>query len=511
METFKNFLKNLFGANHRRLYIAFAAIVTTVYLSLAIGAAITKSPWVDEAWFASPAFNLATKGFMGTTVLEASGTWLEGIDKFTYWIPPAYILAQAAWYEIFGFSLLTMRALSVAFGLAALVSWFFFVKSLTGEIRAALLAFTIIALDYCFIMIASVGRMDMMSAALNVSGFAAFMLLRERNFTRAVLIGNIFVAASVFTHPTGVLGFAGLVFLTVYFDWKRVKLRHPLIAAAPYLIGAGLWSVYILQAPELFLAQFGGNVNGVAQTNRWAGLASPLTALSNEITNRYLSFYGFNSDSTTGLSRLKIFILIAYAAGIIAAFCTTEIRRNKGRRGLLLLTAVYFILLLILDGHKQVMYLVHIIPMFAAVLAVVVEQHYRSRPKIRLPLIAGVLGLILLQIGGVLFVIKKNERRAEYQPVIELLKADSDAQNNLVAGSAELGFGLEFADNFTDDWRFGFHSKRKPRFIVIGKQYRSMINRLREQEPETHRYATEMLNREYRQIYDDGSTKIFKR
>ncbi|HLM62238.1 MAG TPA: glycosyltransferase family 39 protein, partial [Pyrinomonadaceae bacterium] len=173
IEKIKDLISDSLSSRRRKLFCVIAASVAVIYLSLAIGAAATKSPWCDEAWFASPAFNLSTRGFMGTTVLESSGTWLEGIDEYTYWIPPAYVLAQSGWYEVFGFSLLSMRSLSAAFGLLALFSWFFFVKDITGEVETAILALVVIALDYCFIMTASVGRMDMMSAALNIAAFAA--------------------------------------------------------------------------------------------------------------------------------------------------------------------------------------------------------------------------------------------------------------------------------------------------------------------------------------------------
>jgi len=510
MESLQNSTTKLLSSRQRKLYFIVIIGSIIVYLSLAIGAATTKSPWCDEAWFASPAFNLLNKGFMGTTVLEPSGTWLEGIDKYTYWIPPGYILAQKIWYGVFGFSLTLMRALSAAFGLLALFSWFLFVKIITGEVRIALLAFAIIAFDYCFVMTASVGRMDMMSAALNVAAFAAYMSLRKRSVTQAILVGNILTAISVFTHPTGVLAFAGLFFLIFYFDHGQFKWRHLAIAAIPYLIGAGLWGIYISQSPSLFLSQFGGNVNGIQQTNRWDGLTSLWTSVSREITVRYLGFYGFSSDSS-GIARLKIFILLAYLAGIAAAVFTPLIRRHKGYRGLLLLTALYFLMLLLLDGHKQLMYLVHIIPMFAAVLAVSVHWYYSRQIIPRWLLTLGIFCLLTLQLSGVLYIIAQNDYRKTYLPAIEFLRTNSETESNLIMGSAELGFGLGFPDNFIDDWRLGFYSGKKPDLIVVGKQYEGMFNGLRSSEPEIYRHITETLNREYHQVYDYNSIKIFKR
>src|ERR1700730_12917945 len=95
-----------------------AAVVLAVFLVLAIATAVTKEPWCDEGWFASPARNLAFQGFMGTTVLDpASGTpylstrtRVDGIDRYTYWVMPLYLVTEAGWYRVVGFGLMRMRA-----------------------------------------------------------------------------------------------------------------------------------------------------------------------------------------------------------------------------------------------------------------------------------------------------------------------------------------------------------------------------------------------------------------
>ncbi|MBA2736159.1 MAG: hypothetical protein H0U50_05130 [Pyrinomonadaceae bacterium] len=62
--------------------------------------------------------------------------------------------------------------------------------------------------------------MDMMSASLGFIGIAAFLLLRERNLTLAVLLSQTFVVLSGLTHPNGIIAFFGLLFLTFYFDFR---------------------------------------------------------------------------------------------------------------------------------------------------------------------------------------------------------------------------------------------------------------------------------------------------
>ena len=77
------------------LYLAVLCAVVIIYLALALGLASAKSPWHDEGWFANPALNLAITGSMGTTVLEGTGTWLEGVNQYTCWVMPCYLVTQA--------------------------------------------------------------------------------------------------------------------------------------------------------------------------------------------------------------------------------------------------------------------------------------------------------------------------------------------------------------------------------------------------------------------------------
>ena len=107
-----------------RAYWGFAAAVLVLYLLFTAGTALTKRPWSDEGWFASPAYNLAYHGYMGTSILESVEPrgQQKGIDKYTYWVMPLDIVAQAAWYRILGFGLFQMRMLSAFWGLVAILT-----------------------------------------------------------------------------------------------------------------------------------------------------------------------------------------------------------------------------------------------------------------------------------------------------------------------------------------------------------------------------------------------------
>jgi hypothetical protein len=75
--------------------------------------------------------------------------------------------------------------------------------------------------------------MEMMTAALGGAGITAFLALREAHFTRAVLVSRSLIVAAGLTHPMAAGYCCGLAALTLYADWKRIRLRHVLVAAVP--------------------------------------------------------------------------------------------------------------------------------------------------------------------------------------------------------------------------------------------------------------------------------------
>jgi 4-amino-4-deoxy-L-arabinose transferase-like glycosyltransferase len=484
-------------------------VVAALHLALAVGSALTKRPWSDEAWFASPALNLATKGFMGTTVLETEGLWLRGIERRTYWVMPLYLVGQAGWYRLVGFSLLKMRLLSAVWGLVALAAWWQIVRALFGSRRLAVLAAALLACDYIFVMAASFGRMDMMSAALGSAAFAAYLTLRERRLGWAVFAGHALTALSGLTHPHGgVLTFAGLLFLTLYFDRARLRPAHLAVAFAPYFVGALCWGGYVLQDPPTFWAQFKGNAT---TSGRASTLAAPLTGFRREVTERYLVAYGLGPHSAghSGPIRLKALVLAAYLCALAGALAVPSLRRERGVRALLVLAAVYFVALAVGDGQKLSYYLIYPVPIYTALVAVWLRWCWGRGRAGRAFAAACVAGLVALQAGGVLYRMRVNTYGRQFAPAVAYLREHTDART-LVMGSAELGFGLGFDRNLVDDIRLGYYSGKRPDVIVIEEIYEQNIRDYQAREPDVYRHITQLLE-QYRPVYDESGYRVYVR
>ncbi len=496
-------------SENKNRYFAFFALVLVLFTALAIGTALAERPQIDEGLFASPGLNLANKGFMGTTVLETKNSPLTRIDQRTYWVMPLFLINQAVWYKVFGFSLLSMRSISIFWGLIAIMAWFVIMLRLSGDRKIALLAATLIAFDYTFVNSAAMGRMDMMSAALGFCAIAAYLSLRERNLKLAILLSQTFVVLNGLTHPNGIMSFAGLLFLTLYFDRAKINWRHVALAAVPYAIGGLGFGWWVLKDYPAFKAQF---IDNALMKGRMGGFAKPWMGVIREFTQRYPHAYGLGdrSQGHSGPVYLKSLILIAYAAGVIGSLLTAGIRRNRNYRALLILSAIYFLIMSLIDGQKETPYLVHIIPMYMALLAVWLHHVWTLR-IIPAPLIAvALLGLFGLQVGGLLLRVRQNTNHRLYVPMIEYLKQNTTPQTSIM-GSSAVGFGLGFPDNFVDDGRFGFATGRRPEYIVFGEESEVSLREAYTFYPALPPYINRLLAEEYEKVYENPGFKIYKR
>ena len=500
--------------NPPRSYVLITLCVA-IYLALSVGTALTQIPGTDEGYFANPAFNLLTKGLFATTVMETFGTPFKGMERHTYWIMPLQPLALSFWYRVFGFGVFSTRSLSIVWGLAAMASWFIIVRSLFKRTSLAFFVVALLSVDYIFIVCASSGRMDMMSAALGFAGLATYLLLRERRLTWAILVSQSFVVMSGMTHPMGLLPFFGLIFLSLYLDRKRIGFKQVMIALIPYVIGGGAWGSYILQDPSSFYSQFLANATMGSDEptgSRFVGLLSPLTGLRLEVTQRYVANFGLGRRDTSA-THIKILFLVLYAGGVLGSLLVRQIRSTANYRLLVGVTVVYFLGLTIIDSQKQYYYLVHIVPFYLTMCGLFISWCW-SRPN----MFGKALGLVLsaiaiVEIAGLAYRIKRDNYRNSFQPVAAFLKQNASAQSS-IAASPGVAFALGFPENVLNDPLYGYNSKRKFDYIVIDPETAFAIDRSKDRdEPgrQTYDYAMRLLADEYSRVYDHRSYTIYLR
>ena len=490
------------GLRSNKVWIATAAFAVLIFLVLAIGTALTLRPNTDEGLFADPAYTLATKGYMGSPALRDSHQ-LPRIEQHTYWIFPLDPVVVAAWYRVFGAGLFSMRSLSICFGLLGLGAVFIFIQRLSKDVRIASLAVALTALDYFYIYGSSSGRMDIMCAALGYAGLAAYMALRERSLSLAIFVSQSLIVTSGMTHPNGFLYFMGLLFVILYFDRPRLSWRHLALAAIPYVIGASLWGLYISQDPQAFLRQIRANAR---DADRFQGLRNPLLTFVREITVRYGTAYGFGSHSFghAGPIFLKALALFAYVAGIIAALSIPALRRKTEVRVLLALIGLYFFYLAIFDGQKAYYYLVHFIPMYAALLALFVFWLLADRKLKPIVILLPLSFIVLVQLAGLAYRIRLNSFKNDYMPAVQYLQHNA-RESQLINADVDFVFGLGFPDNLVDD----SHMNEIADFFVIDEDVAERLKNSRAGNPVVYRHVTGLLANCYEKVYDFNSIAIY--
>ncbi len=489
-----------------RQIIPIAALLVSLVLS--ISSAMTNRPQIDEGMFASPAYNLAYNGHFGTTVLEKEKASLTRIDERTYWVMPLFLLNVAASFKALGFSLLTMRLVSVFWGLVLLGSIYAIGWKMSGSRAAAIFAVALASCDYVVLDTGSSGRMDMMSASLGFSAIAVYLLVRERNLWLAVLLSQTLVVLDGLTHPNGILAFLGLAILTLYFDFRRLNVRVVFAGLVPYLIGGAAFGLWVYQDPVAFKEQF---IDNVMMGGRMSGLSSPLGNILREFTERYPHAFGLQSNSSghAGPIYLKSLIMISYVVGLAGMLAISDLRNNKKLRILLLVTCVCFVVMALLDGQKETPYLIHIVPFYLIFLGALLGWMWEMRLFPRSVLIAAAMFFIALPAGGMALRIRQNTYGNFYTPTVAYLKQNM-ASNDYVMGGAELAFGLGFESNIIADGRFGFYTGKRPRYIVYDSGVDISWRDSKIFFPAFYDYFPRLLNDEYKVSYENDAFKVYE-
>jgi hypothetical protein len=431
---------------------------------------------------------------------------LKGIREHLYAQMPLYVVFLAAWFKMLGFGLVRARMFTILCGFTALMSWYLVVRRLTMDAAVAVVAFALIAIDYGYVLRSSEARMDALSAAFGFGALAIYLYCRERNFAQAVLFSNTCVAASFFTHPNGgMLAFAGLAFLTLYYDLRRIRPIHFAILLTPYLVGLAGWGLYIAQDVQSFKSQF--HLASV-QGGRLDTLRLPWNNLKREIVERYLGVLGGARDSS-GFKRLKLAIPISYWAGLAGVFAIGELRRRKGYCALLMLTVIYFFVLAFTDGRKSQCYVVHIIPLYVTLLAASFVWLWRQGTVYR-PIVVCVITLLsLIHLGGISYQVRADTYHKNYLPVIRFLKTNT-AKDQAIIGPGILGIGLRYPPNLTDDFRLGFLSGENPDWIVVNDWYELWFRGLKGPEPDAYQFVRSRLDGEFIPVYNDAGFVIYR-
>lgn len=491
-------------SDYSKHILAFAVLV---FLTLAVWSALTTRPESDEGSFASPALNLAENGHFGTTVFEMEKTGLTRIDQRTYWVMPLFLLNASVSFKIFGYGLFTMRLVSIFWGLILLASWYLIVLKLSENRIYAAVSAALLGCSYVVLATATIARPDTMCASLGFAAFAVYLWMRERNLLQAILISQTLVVLGGLTHFLGFLAFLGLLFLTLYYDFRAIGWKHIAVAFVPYLIGGTLFGVWIMQDFPAFKDQF---IDNAMASGRMKGFSSPLDVIIKEFTVRYPRAFGLleNSAGHSGPIYLKSLMLVGFALGVLGVLFTSELRKKF--KVLLILTAIYFFAMAFLDGQKLAVYLIYIVPFYLALFGIwfcyLWEKGWIPRPLLTF----GLSGVLMLGIGGIALRCRQNTYTNLYAPAIEHINQNA-SEDDTIMGGPETRFALKDSKNHIADGAFGYHTGKRPTYIIYDPGTEDSWKDSKTHFPEFYEYLPRMLNEEYQVIFENTGYKVYKK
>lgn len=487
-------------------------IACLLFAGLCTWIARNAAPGTDEGWFASPAYNLLNEGHIGTTVLDPHGYILrpefKGLEKYTYWVLPAHLVLQAGWYKLFGFSLMAMRALSIAWGFVLLISLYTIGRHITGEQGIAALATLLLGSDLLITQQGADGRMDMMCLGLGFAAQAVYLAWRKQRPGLALFISHLLISWSGLTHPNGIIPAACLwVLMGADVLENRRAVRgwgfrpvYVLWVVLPYVLSGGLYAAFALQDASSFQAQIAANNAGGGRTYY---LLHPWEAITGEI-ERYRLYYGLNSGANP-FAWVKSIVLFLLLGGFVGTWV-------RGRVLLGVLAAVP-LLGLTFFNFKNEYYLIYAIPYLALSAASFYGDWIFSRQPgrfLRWALVAAMAVLLLVNIAGTVrrgFQIRA--RANEYADIAFLVTPLLPAEGRIMA-SPQFAFLFGF-DRVVQDDTMGYYSGKQWDIMVEFRFSEEELENIRRQAPEVVAHRERLLTGSFEEIFHGATSSVYRR
>jgi 4-amino-4-deoxy-L-arabinose transferase-like glycosyltransferase len=410
------------------------------------------------------------------------------------------IVLQAGAFKVFGFGLLVQRELSVVCGMGAVLLWYLALRRLVAY-RVAALTAVLLSVDFVFLSLSSLGRSDVTSLFLAMAALAGYMHLRERSLALALAVANTACALSGMVHPNGgIAAVASLVVLTLYLDRTQLRWSHLAVVAVCYGVLGLVWGLYIAKAPDLFVAQFFGNVTG-----RLGGPMTLTRMINGEVT-RYLSAYGL--DNARGVRLVRYLLPVSYISAVLFCAFSKDLRRRSGI--LLMMFVAVSLTLVFLEGAKQGWYLVHLSPLFCAFLAISANRLWKSGNIMARMITAAQALIVLLGVASLAYTASNRNLQRLYQPTVAFLNAHVGPED-IVFARSEFYFGLQCQTCLRDDANLGALSGWRAQYIVLDPDYTAHLMELREKSPVIYRNIEQRLTTEYQEVFRNTNYQIMRR
>ncbi|MDQ2839919.1 MAG: hypothetical protein M3Y72_02535, partial [Acidobacteriota bacterium] len=269
------------------------------------------------------------------------------------------------------------------------------------------------------------------------------------------------------------------------------------LVAVPYCLGVVLALCYIMQAPDVFLAQ--------ARVSWGYRVGNPLTLLRNVLDDIYTRYLGFYFEHLSGIGRLKFLGILFGVFGFLATLFDRRLRSEELGRLLLALSLTSYLGVAALDNMKFPYYMVYVTPIFSACGALWV-YHSFHRAGVR-RLIGGLLlaGSLTAAIGGFARNIYRDDFRRVYDPTVACIRGLL-RPGDIVTGPSQLAFAFGFGPSLIDDCYLGYASGKKSKVYVMHDSCGPARGKQQGWE-----WSRELLGEEYEKVFINDMYTVYVR
>ncbi|MCX6792363.1 MAG: glycosyltransferase family 39 protein [Candidatus Gottesmanbacteria bacterium] len=230
------------------------ALSTAPFVYLTVRLFLWGPPvWPDEAIFTDVALTLNRTGHIATDIFQGA---VPGVQSHFYFYPPFYFFLLAQWIKLFGASIESVRALSVALGTGALMVIGLLIRRIYRSDLLAAMGIFLLGIDPSFGITSRTARMDILVFFLIMSMVWIMVVACEKKSLVWFIWAGVVAAFAVMTHPLGLIVPAvGVLFLMVPHTSWRSTLRRMTAVVLPSLVAVAFWILSIGKNIPSFIGQ----------------------------------------------------------------------------------------------------------------------------------------------------------------------------------------------------------------------------------------------------------------
>ncbi len=227
--SFNNSASDISETEYRKIGLAILAVA--LVLRVIWGVLIPVVPVSDGKAYDILAHNLVEYGAYGWSADQLSAYW-----------PPGTSAIYAVLYSVFGYSFTPIVALNIALSTAIVGFTIWLGRIFFGD-TIALIAGTLMAISPSEVAFVTIFASELPFTFLVLAGAAAWFSVRLSNFTRAIVSGLAFGAATYFRSVALLLPL--VLWLTAVPNWRKLRAQLPiaLLAMIMTVVVIAPWSI----------------------------------------------------------------------------------------------------------------------------------------------------------------------------------------------------------------------------------------------------------------------------